>query len=88
MFFIHRGLIVLVASDAFKNFVVVRIDVTGGAVLPLVAVRAGIDREEVCVMVEGRRRPGIHRVAGSAILRKIQSDVVGVGWPLEIILMA
>lgn len=87
MLVIHSLLVMFMTIDTLKGFVVVRIDVAGGAVLPLALMRVGINRKVLRIMIEGRGRPGGHRVAGCAILRKIQCDMIRVGWPLEIILM-
>jgi hypothetical protein len=88
MLVIHFLLVVLMARDAFKNFVIVRINVAGGTILPLVAMSAGIDREKLCIVIEGRRLPGIYRMAGRTIMGEIQSYMIRIGWPLKIVLMA
>lgn len=85
---IHLRLIVLVAQNAFEDFVVRRIHVARRARLPLAAMLAGINAEILAVVIEGRRRPRIHRVTGSAIMRKIQRHMIGIRRPLEIRLMA
>jgi hypothetical protein len=68
MLLIHFQLIVLMASDALKSFVIVRIHVAGRAGLPLVAMRSRVDREVLRVMIEGRRGPRIHRMTRRAIV--------------------
>jgi hypothetical protein len=59
MLVIHFRLIVLVTENAFKNFVIRRIHVTGGAILPFAAMLAGINAEILSIVIKGRRRPRI-----------------------------
>jgi hypothetical protein len=88
MFVIHLCLIVLVTQNALEDFVIRRIHVASRARLPLAAMLAGVNAEVLAVVIERRRRPRIHRMAGSAIMREIQRHVIGIRGPLKIRLMA
>ncbi len=85
---VHFGLIVVVTQNTFEHFVIRRIHMAGGAALPLAAMLAGIDPKILAIMIERCRPPGIHRMASFAVVRKIQSHVIRIRWPLKIRLMA
>ena len=85
---VHLCLIVFVTVDTLEHLVVLRIDMAGGATLPLAAMLAGVNAEILAVVIERSRRPGIDRVARKAIVGEIQRHVIRIQWSLEIILMA
>ena len=85
---VHLGLIVFVTQNALEHFVIRRIHMAGGAALPLAAMLAGIDSKILAIMIERCRPPGIHRMASFAVVRKIQSHMIRIRWPLKIRLMA
>lgn len=67
---VHLSLVVFMAEDALEDRIVGRIDMTVIAVVPLVAMRARVDREVLCVMIPVCGTPGCCRMASLAIGRE------------------
>lgn len=88
MFVIHARLIVFMAQNALKDFVIGGIHMARGAGLPPAEMLAGINAEVLRVVVKGRGHPGVERVAGGAIMREIQGHMIRIRRPLKIELMA
>lgn len=88
VFVVHARFFMLMAINAFKKLVVGCIHMTSRAALPFLAMFAGVDPEILTVMIERRRQPGVHGMAGGAIMREIQRHMVGICRPLKIRLMA
>jgi hypothetical protein len=49
---------------------------------------AGVNAEVLAIVIERRRFPGIHGVTSGTVVREIQGQVIRIGRPLEIRLMA
>lgn len=77
--FVGIGPVVLVTAEAAEFLKVIRVDVTGGAIVPFAGVFAGEDGEEgVVVGQQGRPERG-HLVAFFAVGREAGTDVVRTG---------
>lgn len=68
VFVSHSGLIMFMAKNTLEYFVVRGVHVTRRTRLPFAAMLAGIDAEILAVVIERRRQPRIHGVAGRAIV--------------------
>jgi len=88
MFFVHAGLIMFMAQYAFKYFIIGSVDMAGSAALPPATMYARVNTEILPVMIESRWQPGVQGMARSAIMRKVQGHMIGIGRALEIGLMA
>ena len=64
-----RGIVVFVALYATERAVIARCRMAIGALIPGLMVCAAINREELTIVVERRRRPGILAVTNGAIRR-------------------
>lgn len=87
MLIIHFGLIVFMAKNALEDFIIHGIHVAGRAVLPSVAMFAGIDAKILAVVIERGRQPGIQRVASRAVVGEIQRHVIRIRGALKVRLM-
>lgn len=88
VFVVHLGLIMFMTIDALKELVIGRVHMAGCAALPFFAMLTGINSEILAVMIKRCRQPGVHGVAGSAVVRKIERHMVGIRRPLKVRLMA
>lgn len=79
MVIVGRRLVVLMTKDALKHRVVRRVDVAVGALIPLLAMSAGINREVLCIVIPISRRPGRCTVAVLTLGRKLRGRVIGIG---------
>ena len=59
MLIVHAGLIMFMAKNTLKDFVVCGIHMTRRAALPSAAMLAGIDAKILAVMIERCREPRI-----------------------------
>src|SRR5512144_2513290 len=85
---IHGALGVFVAGEAGERLEVGGVGVTGRARRPPTGVRAGIDREVRCIVVEPGAAPGGRRVAILTRRRELCALVGGVGGAVVRALMA
>src|SRR5512139_2817688 len=76
MLVIHHRLVMLVACKAGELRVRCGIGMTCETGGPLCLMRAAVDPEVVCVMIERRWRPGCRRMTRLALMAEIQRCVI------------
>jgi hypothetical protein len=79
MLCIHFGLTMFMAADACKNRIVANRRMALRTTRPFVTVCAGIDPEELRVVIVRRRSPSRCRVAWRAIMAQLQCHMIRVG---------
>ena len=88
MLLIHVGLVVLMTENAFKDFIIIGINVTIGAKVPFALVAPGINGEIEVIVIPGGLLPVGGIMALFAVGGKSGCRVIGIGGVVIIILVA